>query len=70
MEAEHVPQYTLCPFDYALCLGFTLLAVALSPSVRSKVRSNLFLRTFFYDLEYCCMCFGQHDGPIVYHLAL
>jgi hypothetical protein len=40
------PQRTLCPFDHALCLRFTALAVELSPVVSSKGRSNLFLRTF------------------------
>jgi hypothetical protein len=46
MASAHAPQSTLCPFDHALCLGFTAWAVMLSPAVRSKVRSNLFLRTF------------------------
>jgi hypothetical protein len=36
----------LFPFDYAFYLGSTAFALGLSPPVRSKLRSKLFLRTF------------------------
>ena len=51
MALEHAPHSALCPFDHALCLGFTALAIALSPTVRSKVRRNLFRRPLACALD-------------------